>query len=508
MLRFLKRIFQHRVYSHGNVSHSSSDMIDHMSKKMGKGAEADFARLSTLCKMTDFCHRRLESVICCYMSTIVLPEYIDTYVIRPLSAHFIRGEVKAMNEMLGGSETEQVEDIEACITKLVQGWAIVLHDEGFPIAVNVFRAPERSVEPSENETTIFGPQENFIESLMTNVGMLRKRMRSADLRFDILLVGKRTNTMVGVLWMEGLANPWNVGEMKRRLESIQRDGITDIAELTEFVEDNPYSPFPNFVSSTQPSKAISALLDGKIVVLADGSPYAWIAPSTFWEFLQSPDDYYNRWLSASLLRFLRMVGLFAALFFTAIYVAIATFHYQMIPSDMLMTLLRTRSKVPFPPLYEALLMEVTIEFLREAGARLPTKIGQTIGIVGGIVIGQAAVSAGFTSNFLIIAVATSTISSFVIPSYLLANAVRVIRYAIIILSAFFGIIGIVIGFVVVMLHLLEMRSLGAPYLSPLIPIRVADWKDSVIRFPFSLFLNRSSLNRAQDVRRGNGNKPS
>jgi len=153
-------------------------------------------------------------------------------------------------------------------------------------------------------------------------------------------------------------------------------------------------------------------------------------------------------------------------------------------------------------------MEVTIEFLREAGARLPTKIGQTIGIVGGIVIGQAAVSAGFTSNFLIIAVATSTISSFVIPSYLLANAVRVIRYAIIILSAFFGIIGIVIGFVVVMLHLLEMRSLGAPYLSPLIPIRVADWKDSVIRFPFSLFLNRSSLNRAQDVRRGNGNKRS
>lgn len=501
MLQLIRRIFQRRVYPYSEHANLPSEAVTHTLKKMGQGAEADFACLSSLCRMEDFTYRRLDSVICCYISTIISPEFVDTYIIQPLTASSSDRNKASMIERLNGGEVKQIDDVEGCVAKLLQGWAIVLHDEGMPIAVNVFRAPERSVSPSENETTIFGLQENFIESLMTNVGIVRKRIKTINLRLDISFVGKRTHTMAGLLWLDGIASPDNIVEMKRRLALVQIDGLTDIAELAEFIEDNPYSPFPNFVSTTQPQKTVSALLDGKVIVMLDGSPYVWITPSTFWEFLQSPDDYYNRWMPGSLLRSLRMVGLFAALFFTAIYVAITTFHYQMIPSDMLVTLLETRSKVPFPPLYEAMIMEVTIEFLREAGVRLPTKIGQTIGIVGGIVIGQAAVTAGFTSNVLIIAVALSAIASFVIPSYLMANAVRTIRYAFILLAGFFGFVGIVIGFALITLHLLEMRSLGAPYLSPLVPMRVADWKDSVIRFPFQLFVSRSTLSRPQDVQR-------
>lgn len=506
MLAFFRRIFQRRMYPYHRSAHARSSARP---KELGQGAEADFARLSAQCKMEDFTYRRVDTVICCYIATIVSLEYVDKYIVQALSSAPSDKKMRPpLLEKLQGSEVEQLKDMDACISKVLQGWAIVLHDDGLPVAVNVSDVPERSVSPSENETTIFGPQENFIESLMTNVGIVRKRLKSRDLQLDVTLVGERTHTMVGLLWLEGIANPQNIAELKKRLSTIQRDGITDISELAEFLEDNPYSPFPNFISTTQPQKTVSSLLDGRIIMMVDGSPYVWITPSTFWEFLQSPDDYYNRWVSGSLIRSLRMFGLFAALFLTAIYVAITTFHYQMIPRDMVMTLLETRTKVPFPPLIEAMLMEITIEFLREAGVRLPTKIGQTIGIVGGIVIGQAAVTAGFTSNFLIIAVALSSIASFVIPSYLMANAIRTIRYVLIILAGLFGFVGIVIGFTTITLHLLEMRSLGAPYLSPLVPLRVGDWVDSVIRFPSTLAIDRSTSARPRDVKRAeekNGN---
>jgi spore germination protein len=222
-----------------------------------------------------------------------------------------------------------------------------------------------------------------------------------------------------------------------------------------------------------------------------------MGPSSFIEFFHSPEDYFNRWASSSLVRLLRLFGVIVSITFSAIYVAVLTYHYEIIPVNMLKTIAQSRARVPFPPLYEAMFLELTLEVLREAGARLPTKVGQTMGIVGGIVIGQAAVSAGMTSNVMIIVVSLSALASFVTPSYVMGNAVRVVRFPLIMMAGLWGFIGLSVGLVTILIHLLNLSSLGSPYMSPFASMRLADLKDTLIRVPAQLLVTRPSLTKAQ-----------
>lgn len=242
-------------------------------------------------------------------------------------------------------------------------------------------------------------------------------------------------------------------------------------------------------------------MEGRAAVLLEGSPLVLTAPANFFEFLQSPEDYNQRWIVGTGLRLLRGIALFTTLTFTAMYVAAMTYHYEMIPEDLIITIAESRQRVPFPPIIEALLMELMIELLREAGARLPTKIGQTIGIVGGIVIGQAVVAAGLTSNILIIAVASSAIASFVIPSYTLSNSIRILRFGLILAAAIYGVFGIVLGLAFAIVHMTSITSLNAPYLAPVAPSYPKDWKDVFIRVPFRWLKTRPVTNNPQNKER-------
>ncbi|WP_256992748.1 spore germination protein [Paenibacillus sp. SSG-1] len=391
--------------------------------------------------------------------------------------------------VLEQSQFSKSEDSKQIVKGILSGQAAIFYGQSAYL-VDVFGPESRAVTQSETETVITGPHDAFTERAGTNLALIRSRIRSSHLKVIRLSVGEVTKTDVFILYIEGIANMDYVHEAISRIKAIEMDAVYDTSMLIQCIEDSPKSVFPQFITSERPDAIASKLVSGRVVGLCDGSPSAFSAPTSVFEFFSSSDDYYQRWMVGTGIRLLRFVAFIITVAFTALYVSVTTYHYEMIPENLLIPLTESRSRVPFPPLYEALLMETTIELLREAGARLPTKIGQTIGIVGGIVIGQAAVQAGLTSNILIIAVAISAISSFVIPSYAMSGSIRIIRFGIIVLAGIWGNFGIAIGFTAIIIHLGGVLSLGTSYLTPVAPFKFRDWKDTFIRAPFFILDER------------------
>lgn len=358
--------------------------------------------------------------------------------------------------------------------------------------VDVANPPTRQINQSETESVITGPHDAFVESAEANLSQIRRRVKSSHLKVMKLAAGEVSKTYIYLLYLEDIVNMDHVYELKGRVENVELDMISDTNMFIQIIDENPNSIFPQFLTTERPDTASSKLIDGKILGIVDGSPSVFIAPTSFFEFFGSPDDHYQRWALGTFTRILRYIAFVVTIGFTAFYVSVTTYHYEMIPDALLISLAESRSRVPFPPLYEALIMEITIELLREAGARLPSKIGQTIGIVGGIVIGQAAVQAGLTSNILIIAVASSAISSFVIPSYIMSASIRLIRFGLIILAGIWGNFGLMAGVALIIIHLSGITNLGTSYLTPIAPLTVRDWMDVFIRAPLSLIKERPS----------------
>lgn len=348
-------------------------------------------------------------------------------------------------------------------------------------------APEsRSIQNSETESVINGPMDSFTESLSTNLSLIRRRVKDSGLKAITFTIGTRTATTMVLLYLEELADPTQVQQLSEMLEKLDIQTIYDTNTLVQHLSPNRLSVFPQFLTSVRPDHIADKLTSGKIVGLLDGSPIAFSAPTSFIEFFSSPDDYYQPWAVASAVRILRFIALFITLCFTAFYVSLVTYHYEMIPPSLLLNLMESRNKVPFSPLIEAIVMEMTIELLREAGARLPTKIGPTIGTVGGIVIGQAAVQAGITSNILIISVAISAIASFVIPSYIMSSSIRLLRFGIIIMAGLLGNFGLVCGFCFIMIQLSGLNMFGLSYLYPIAPSKPSRWLELIIRAPLQI----------------------
>ncbi|WP_270181514.1 spore germination protein [Alkalihalobacillus sp. CinArs1] len=391
------------------------------------------------------------------------------------------------------------DDIHEITQKILNGYAGILFQDKVYL-IDLYGPKERSIEPSETEGTINGPHDAFVESSSTNLSLIRRRLKSSDLKALDVSVGEVTNGTVTLLYIQGIANEELVERLKTRVQSIKIDGVYDSHMLSQLIEDHPYSLFPQHVLNEKPDSVTAELVEGKVAILFDGSPSVIITPSTFFDFFQAGDDYYQRWLTGSATRLLRFAAFLITILLTALYVSVTTYQYEMIPESLLQTLVESRSRVPFAPIYEALMMEITLELLREAGARLPTKIGQTIGIVGGIVIGQAAVQAGFTSNVLIIVVASSAISSFVIPSYVMSASIRLTRFGLIILAGILGNFGIMVGLTVLIIHICGLTSAGAPYTAPLSPFFKKDWRDFLIRAPFSSMKTKPTISKSSQKR--------
>lgn len=344
----------------------------------------------------------------------------------------------------------------------------------------------REVTIPEEEFSVVGPKESLVESLTTNLNLVRKRLPIPQLEIREYKIGTLSQTRVAVLYIHGIANEENVNTVIQRVSELKYHQILDSSYISQMISDNDNSPFPQLIDTERPDRVAGVLAEGSIVILVDGSPHALIGPTTLVKFFSALEDYYINWQLASALRIIRLFSVSFSVLVTPVYVAVLTYHYELIPRDLMATLVASRSLIPLPPFLEAVILELTIELLREAGARLPTKVGQTIGIVGGIVIGTASVEAGLTSNVLLIIVALAALASFTTPVYKMGNAIRLIRFPFLVFAELWGLIGIAIAFAFLMGHLLRLTSFGRPYLEPIYPPRLEDLKDAFIRFPFKM----------------------
>lgn len=415
------------------------------------------------------------------------------------SLHDSKTKPDELIKILNVSNVAKYMYVDEAVETMLKG-AVLIHSSGHPciVSASIGTQENRSLTRPENESQVLGPQIAFNESLTTNISLIRRFLTNPNLCNESYTVGKQTNSGVSMLYMKNLADEEMVERLRERIKKINVDSVLDSSTLVQLIEDNSFAIFPQLLMTERPDRVCSWLLNGKMVVLVDGSVQAIGCPHTFIEFFQSMEDESVRWQIATFLRILRMFSMIVSIFFTAIYVAALTFHYEIIPQTLLIPLGESRSRVPFPPIIEALLLELMIELLREAGARLPTKVGQTMGIVGGIVVGTAAVDAGFTSNILIIIIAVSALASFTTPNYLMGNVIRVLRFPLIILAGLWGFYGLMIGFCFLLIHLIRQSSLGTPFLAPFYPPRFSDWRDSIIRLPIQFTNLRPAQARPRD----------
>jgi len=381
------------------------------------------------------------------------------------------------------AQLRELASVEEAEKEVFRG-SVVLHAQNRFWAVVLPSDVSRAVESSEQETIIYGPKDSFTEQIDKNLTLIRRRMPISALKTERYAIGTLSRTTVILLYTEGLTNPEIVRIAREKTKSIDYDTILDSSHLSHFLEDHISSVFPQFQQTDRPDAVVAALSSGKVVWLVDNTPFALVGPITFFDLFQSPEDYIQRWMVASFLRAIRFFAFLFAMVLTPLYVAITMHHYQMMPLELLQALLQSRSQIPFNPFWEALFMLLTLEILREASLRMPSKSGQTLGIVGGIVIGQAAVEARIASNILIIHVAVTAIASFLIPNYLMTNSSKLIQFGLLILAAWFGMWGIVFGLVLVAIHLTGLTSLKQPFFAPLVPFYRTDWKDTIVRLPF------------------------
>ncbi|MFT2136770.1 spore germination protein [Bacillus cereus] len=406
-------------------------------------------------------------------------------------------ELKEHIPMSGITITNDLQKIEDMVLK---GHAIIQLNQQDQkcmlanIAIDNYRAPT----PPLNESTVIGPQEGFVEDIDTNINLVRKRLPVLDLQTKEMIIGEFSKTKVVMMYLDNLAEKDNVDFLEESLRALEYDQINDSAYLQELMGEK--SIFPLYINTERTDRVTKALIDGKIAIFVDGSPSVLLTPVSYFDFFISPEDYNVSWMYATFSRILRLIAVLFSICATPLYVAVLNYHYELIPSDLLETLILSRAQVPFPPLIEALFLELAIDLLREAGARLPMKVGQTLGIVGGIVIGQASVQAGLTSNILLIIVALSALASFITPIYKMGNAVRLLRFPFLMFAEIGGLLGISLGFIFLFTHLFRLTSLRKPY-ALFYPTRQQSVKDSWIRFPLTMIDTRDVQARPQHVKK-------
>lgn len=455
---------------------------------------------------TQFTFTYEKSSLCIgYYSTLIDNNILHRDVfpyLKDLDTIFSLPSLLPIEEVMLTSKSSIIQD------NLLKGY-ILIFDINNLTQVGLVKAPvdkTRQVGAPEVEFSVVGPKEAFVEALDTNINLVRKRLPLPELVAKELIVGKLSKTRVSVLYIEGIVNKENVNTVIQRLTDLEIDQINDSSVIMQLIQDNQNSPFPQLIDTERPDRIAAALGEGKVAILVDGAPHGLIGPTTIFEFFSAFEDYFLNWTVASFFRLVRFFAVLFSILVTPIYVAVITYHYELIPKDMVNTLVTSRSAIPLPPILEAIILELAIELLREAGARLPTKVGQTIGIVGGIVIGTASVEAGLTSNVLLIIVALAALASFTTPVYQMGNTIRLIRFPFLLMAHYIGLLGVAISFCFLLIHLLRLTSLGRPFLEPFYPLRLQDLKDSLIRLPLSIQSKRPIQEQTEDTRRFNSAK--
>ncbi len=383
------------------------------------------------------------------------------------------GEITVADDLKQGAQAMMNGDVLLIIDGCRQ--AIVIDAKGFP---------QRPVGKAENEVVLRGPQEAFTEAMRINTALIRRHLRTNQLKLEEKTLGRYTRTQVAIVYLDGVANENIIAEVHRRLDNIKDvDSILDSSCIEQYIEDSPFSVFPQMQYTERPDKVAASLLEGRVALVVDGSPDVILLPLMFVQLLQSPEDYYTRLAPGTFMRWIRYMGLLIAILFPSLYVAVTSYHPEMLPLNLLLSIAAAREGVPFPAFVEALIMELCFELLREASIRLPGAIGNTIGIVGALVIGDAAVSAHLVAPQMVIVVAITAIGSFTVPSMEASYPIRLLRFPLMLLAAGFGLYGVALGVMAILLHLVHLRSFGFSYLEPLAPLKLNEMRDVLIRAP-------------------------
>lgn len=378
---------------------------------------------------------------------------------------------------------------------------IFIDDSSKAITLGTKKIQSRSITEPTTQTVIKGPKDSFTENLSTNISLVRSRIQNAKLRLKSTKVGSVTKTDVGIMYIEGIADHNIVMEAMSRINKIKIDSILEANYIEEAIRDNRKTLFPLMQSSERPDVVAANLLEGKIAIIIQGTPFVLILPVILIQFFQSPEDYYENNIFSSFLRLIRIGSFLLNMYASAIYLALITHHQGLIPTTLMVTLMAQRERVPFPAIIELLLMELAFEVLREAGVRMPRAIGPAVSIVGALILGQAAVEAGFVSAAIVIIVATSAINSFTLPNTNIVNTARGLRFLLIFCSAFIGFYGILLLTLCILIHLCSLRSFGVPYVAPFAPFRMGAQKDSLIRFPItSLNMNDTESEKETKIK--------
>ncbi|PGH79727.1 spore germination protein [Bacillus thuringiensis] len=484
--------------THGLIQTVSLKEFKHKMKEI-------FNDIADLVEHTLTLKTRTEAVLY-YFEGLTDNETLKSNVISPL-LQCINDNFQAFDSDIISAHTKKVISWDEIIQEILQGKS-VLFIEGHQTALIINTSggwAERAVQEPTTEVTVKGSHDGFIENASKNLGIIRRYVPSIQLKTKKLMIGARASTAIYLIYLGDVANEGIIQEAERRIQNINADTVLDAGELSNLIKDQKWTPFPQAYLSERPDAIAQHILEGKVVILVDRSPSAMVIPIDLIGFFRTPDDYNLSWLVASSFRLLRFFGFITAIFLPSIYIASVSFHFEIIPLDLYLSIASSRIKVPFPPLMEALIMEITLEMLREAGVRLPQPIGQTIGIVGGIVIGQAAVQAGIVSNIMVIIVSITAISSFVVSNYDLIGTIRLIRFPMMLLGYIYGFVGIVCGSMILIAHFVTLTSFGTPYSIPITPFRIKNFKDSFIRFPIHMLTTRSSTGQPKQEQKRKNN---
>ena len=439
-----------------------------------------------------------------YVDVMTNEDMIQQHVLRPLllEARLISpdpGDIKkklfelVLKGTLSASDIEVKDNLDEAVLAILSGDTILLIDGVTEfIVISTKGWPTRGLSEPPGESVIRGPRVGFVETFRYNTVLLRRSIKDPRLKIKNTQLGERTKTNMGIAYIDDIVNYKVLEELENRLETTHIDGIFESGQVEQLIEDDWLSLFPQIQNTERPDIVSAALLQGKVALIIDNTPTALIVPTTFNDFMQFPEDYYERWWIANLIRWIRLSALIISFTLPSIYIAVASYHPGIIPSNLAIFIAGTRETVPFPVFIEALIMEITFELLREAGVRLPNQLGSTIGIVGSLIIGQAAVEAGLVSPIMVIIVALTAIASFSIPSYNFTISFRILRFIAMVATGFLGLYGLILVVIATLVHLSVLKSFGVPYLAPIVSGRMTDWKDSIIKAPLPSIKERNS----------------
>ena len=427
--------------------------------------------------VSDLIIKRIKNIYIVYIETLISQDKINDYILKQIVDC---KKVKNIKEQIASPNLKEISNIEDFENYLNSGFAIIIN-ENEVVAIETKGDLIRSIDKPLTESTLFGPKDSLTESIQTNIGLIKRRIRSNDLKSMEYTIGKYTKSIINILYIDSIAKNTELDYLKERLKSINIDGFNDIGELKPFLVNDSRNVFPGIKITERPDLVSKSLLAGKIVIVMDNSPYALILPSFLSDFINPVSDDYIKGINVNFIKILRFFCLFFSIVFPAFYIAITTYNQELVPTNLLVNFQNQRAEVPFPAALECLITLITCEILRESDLRFPSSYGSAISILGALVLGSAAVDAGIVSPIMIIVVAITFISSLIFTDLDITHAIRYWRFLFIVVVSLFGVYGLLIAFIFLIANICNYEILGNPYFFPIAPFDLTYIKETLFR---------------------------